>query len=968
MSSPELAVGPDERSAGLTDVPKVGGRVGEAEDGRPTRGQSHGALVRAPSSTVRRPQALALQGLVGNRAVARLLQRNSDGGCGVACDCASCKAKADDETALQRIMRTPASSTGIHRKTDVEAAIEADNGDAIAKLPTASLQKATDDQKIKMIGIILAKGVATDRLPLLWDIKPAVIEANVGQWQATWTKYASLMANHPLRKVFEFDTADVAKSMMAESQVLLEAHLEHYGLSEGSDKAGQNTADRQSSIDYVQKGAQEIAGAQAQLRAMLQVKIPNDKIYWQGQGLPGKPDEPFDPDVKPPLASKEGLALWEQVRKPYKEVEGAIDDYLEAVPELYPIVMSGTSSKREAYSDPGSTLATGEKPLEQIEKSIRQTLKNIKDSEGLVPVLARDRKLGPVEQQLLAGTKVIDPKRNWKNAPVYAAMVPTITAPASLGKTIGEMAVMVAVQVALAAATGGIGNALLSGAQVAGSVAERGVLQTASDTSMSSKNAIVDKREVAAANLAVVMDAAFAVFDLVPGLKQAKGVWGAARGEARAAAAAAEQLEKQALQLETKLLAKAEKAEIATLEKAMKEQLATAEKALADAKAKLPKAGEQEAKLIAIEIKKAEESVAKAKAIAGGAHGGEELTVVIGERTYRWSPGLGLVICASPCEKAVAKLDALGPKLVAEVRLHSASGAEQLQGRVAAARQHMVQLDTELLNKKQLTRPELEKVASHAESLLTEVEAQKRFAMLQFGNDAEALAAARAGRPAPLTAGGQWKTAVLDEIKGRKAAIEAADRKFFGSNPVELEKVLEARRAEWEAKIAPIARDIDAEGKAATPNGTNRSTLMTNLDTALSNFEREVRGQRTLVMEGGELKALTDAEASRLLGTQLQLDYVAVKDGKLILGDSKGIGDVSKSIEQINQALASRSEFARKFIDKGAVEARVYLSYAEFEQRGYRAIGHPPLLSQMIEGKLTQVKVAGGLPLHVVFN
>src|SRR4029450_422349 len=114
----------------------------------------------------------------------------------------------------------------VQRKSDLDTAIEGDGDSAlIGKLDTAVLQTAPPDKKVAVIRIILKNGSPLWRLELLWNNLPdSVVEANIGLGQSKWQDHAAVMSNHPRRKLFEFDVADLADDMLAESLAACEAY------------------------------------------------------------------------------------------------------------------------------------------------------------------------------------------------------------------------------------------------------------------------------------------------------------------------------------------------------------------------------------------------------------------------------------------------------------------------------------------------------------------------------------------------------------------------------------------------------------------------------------------------------------------------------------------------------------------------------------------------------------------------
>lgn len=908
--------------------------------------------------------ALQLQRSVGNRATREAITVSR---CGAGCHCESCA----DAVPVQRD-NTAGSGAG-----PVQKAIDDTSVDQIDKLDHAQIQLASTDQMVALIKIILDKGGATHRLDLLWNgLKDSDVEANIGLWKTTWERYASVMGSHPRLKLFGLDVADTANAMLTESEAACNAYLDYYGLTPGKKDAGTGTQERSESLKAVQDKAVELMGAQTQIKNLRTTKIPTDRRK-QFKGVPAF--LPFDEDVAPTLASPEGIETWTKTSKAVKDLSGSIDDYLEAFPELYPLVMGGQSSKKDAYGDPSTSQLATEKPLDAIEKGLHETIKNIHESKGkTVEILARDRKLKPVEQQLISGARTPPgaAQRNWKTSPVFSAMAPTLTK--EPGLITGETVLMFAFQIAIGVATGGIGNVVMGGVQLSMSGTEAGVIQKASDTSLGDKNAIVAKQEVAAANLAVALDAAFLLLDLVPAVKESIGVWGAARGKARLIEKAAEEVQKKALVYESKLMAKVPEAELRELQEAMQKEFEVASKDLDQVKSSAAKAQGAEKTLADGEVRKAAEALERAKTNLDATRAlksGEALVADIGGRRFSWVKGRGLVICSSPCMQARDYLANLGQLALDDANSASPLAGDMLRPRIASAGEHLAQVEQSLSAAHNVPgTDEFRRASAHADSILGEVLAQRDFAKLRFG-------AETAGQGMALATNDAWSKAVLANAEGRRRAIFSTVEQFYEALPNQQVAARDAALAEWEAKIAPnLAKIEDVGRKTGAGDANARITLMNELDKALTNYERELRGQRAIGLEGGTPSFFSDSASAAALGTTSKLDYVAELPGqRLLLGDSKGAGSVSDAVTQIEEAAASA--WVNQRVAAGqTLECRVYLSHAEAARQGYSAIGHPPQLMFYLDGaevRMTAKGVArdsGGkvveanLPLYVIWN
>ena len=274
-----------------------------------------------------------------------------------------------------------------------------------------------------------------------------------------------------------------------------------------------------------------------------------------------------------------------------------------------------------------------------------------------------------------------------------------------------------------------------------------------------------------------------------------------------------------------------------------------------------------------------------------------------------------------------------------EARDHSQLAGDFVEKQVASAKKHLADVDAMLAANPPKDAAALTRATSHADSVLEEVDAQKRFSLLRFPPDAGGQ----------VLSNGEWADALLKELKLRKQAIEKTDADFFGTLGPDVQARAEAAHAgDFKEKIgdpdAPdkgksIAKQIDDEGKKASAPDTNkRARLMDDVDKALTNYERELRGQRELVLEGADLQGFSEAEVANKLGITSgpRPDYVAEIGNKIIIGDSKGAGDYRKAIDQITPALDSKYVKDAKAAGK-TVECRVYLSSAEAERQGLSA-------------------------------
>ena len=349
--------------------------------------------------------------------------------------------------------------------------------------------------------------------------------------------------------------------------------------------------------------------------------------------------------------------------------------------------------------------------------------------------------------------------------------------------------------------------------------------------------------------------------------------------------------------------------------------------------------------------------------------GKEPITVQIGSHKYTWVEGKGLTICVNPCGLAREFLDAYGEQLyVKEARDHSQLAGDFVEKQVASAKKHLADVDAMLAANPPKDAAALTRATSHADSVLEEVDAQKRFSLLRFPPDAGGQ----------VLSNGEWADALLKELKLRKQAIEKTDADFFGTLGPDVQARAQAAHAgDLKAKVgdldAPdgrsLAKQIGDEGaKTSAPDLNKRAKLMDDVDTAVTNYERELRGQRELVLEGGDLQGFSDEEVGKKLGISSgpRPDYVAEIGNKIVIGDSKGAGDYRKAINQITPAL--NSQYVKDAVAAGkTVECRVYLSSAEAERQGLSASPTGQLLEH-IDGADVPVVVPGGYPLIVVFN
>ena len=178
--------------------------------------------------------------------------------------------------------------------------------------------------------------------------------------------------------------------------------------------------------------------------------------------------------------------------------------------------------------------------------------------------------------------------------------------------------------------------------------------------------------------------------------------------------------------------------------------------------------------------------------------GKEPITVQIGTHKYTWVEGKGLTICVNPCGLAREFLDAYGEQLyVKEARDHSQLAGDFVEKQVVSAKKHLADVDAMLAANPPKDAAALTRATSHADSVLEEVDAQKRFSLLRFPPDAGGQ----------VLSNGEWADALLKELKLRKQAIEKTDADFFGTLGPDVQARAQAAHAgDLKAKVG----DLDA--------------------------------------------------------------------------------------------------------------------------------------------------------------
>jgi hypothetical protein len=945
--------------------------------------------------------SLALQRTVGNRATAKFLQRSANPcSCEGNCSCKVTPSLADSHLNLQRMPDQPVI---MRRSAEVAKAVDSSDAAGVGSLENAQIRLASTTDKMAMVRILLDQNVASYKLPVMWNVDDATVNGHIDLWQRTWAEHADSMGSDLRRTYFARDVEDAAREFLDENERVITAHLQYYGLTPDADKSGQNAVQREASLQSVAAGAQEILRAQAAMAELRNVRletVPLPTGPSSAAGSAGGPPDiaheevqfiPFSPDGSGVLSAK-GITDWTKTFEAWDDLSKAIDGYLDSHPELYPIVMGGQSSKRGAYEDSTGAKKGAENPLQAIDDSLHKSLKNIADSRPLLAALAKDRKLGPVETLVLAGDGTAPGSiRNWKTDPLWSAMVPSITKAKGLGTTIAEMAVYAAVQVALGMATGGIGNVLMSGAQAGISAAEANVLSTASDTSMSADTSIVSKEDVAEANLQAGMDAAFALLDILPAVRSARGVWGAAAQDARTVAAAAKQMERDVLAYEAEMMAEKVKTRVPEIEKSIESQLRTARQSAADAKQKVLSAAESEKTLVEAEAKSAQRSLIQAEALALSAKeirvGGVDGGFAIGKNRFRII-GNRLFVCNSPCEWILERLRTMGAAAMEEAQKHSLPAVAHVKGKYRDTIAHLSRLERSLpaaitnAERKALT----EQFATHANSVLEEFAAQKRFALEYFPN----VGAGQAAKAFDKT----WVNTMKTHFADRKTAMLDAERKFYTSRyPTHVETILAERRKTFEDLSNQALRDIEKLTQAG--QGAEAGNVATKLNDTIYAREREWRSGRANILEGGDVMFVDKVTGKGTLATSDEAirgllypnaskgakglsspDYLVKLGDRHIVADSKGAGNALDSIKQIKAGVESA---ALGHVPSAKIDCVVHLSYDSMKKVQWMAIGHPPQLHSSVGGVLTPEFVRGSrvvngvaedyvLPLLVRFN
>jgi hypothetical protein len=494
---------PEEVEANLTAAP-------------PPRGAGHGLLLAG-----------------GNRAVARLIgRRTAEAG----------KRLAAIEiqrpvVGVQRLAGSRTVSASLARQTPgqdagrVADAISKKSATAVASLTKDDFAKATDDQRIDMIGIVLAGGRG-DALPLLWDSfgggPETAATAHPNEWKQSLTDHADDMSKSKnvleLERSFKDDIAQVAQAYLTENDALIKSEMEKLGIPQ-TDGGGASPTDAQAqALQKEQAAAGDLEQAQKAREALRETVIAfHDKpVEKGGSELPegGVENiehtyEPvlFDPDrrfdaAEQPTDYLPGVRTWEETNEQQADLTNLIKAFFMAHPALYAISRGDGSGARAGAVNQ----ATPAEARRLLGDQLRTVLQNIESARGVVATLALQ--MTPIQEQLLTGRigARVDLKTDWSTPfrRPLGSYAQARQAPGPWWEELGAATLQAAAYAVVSLASGGMGAVLLAGGQAAISIGEYQALEAASRANVTPDTALITDGEVSAAACRAIMDVALA--------------------------------------------------------------------------------------------------------------------------------------------------------------------------------------------------------------------------------------------------------------------------------------------------------------------------------------------------------------------------------------------------------------------------------------------------------------------------
>lgn len=445
----------------------------------------------------------------------------------------------------------------MQRTGPVDAAITTATPDAVSALTDPELAKASTEQKLRMIDIVLPTG--GEPLRRLWDSfgggLAAAATSHPDQWTRSITEHPAQMRLSrevkTLQAAFALDVRDVAWAYLRENDKLTVTEMQRLGIPEKEGEAAPPTATQALALAATQRDAAELAKAQQTREQLRQTEIAyHDKAVAAGeQELPPggvenldhvyepvlfDPDHPFEA-AEQPTDYVPGVRTWAETNRQHVELTRVIQSYFIAHPALYALSRAdsgGGNAAAVAGADPAQARS-------RLARSLYEVRKNIADARGLVPSLALE--MTPIHNQLLTGRvdAAASLSRDWSKPFLHPLGQDVVDQqkPGPWWQQLGAFTLEAAAYVVAGLATGGIGPLLLAGGQAAISVGKYQALETASRSNVTPDTVLIQDGQVQAAAVEAVMSVAMA---FIAAVGAARGLFAARMASAAGRALATE--------------------------------------------------------------------------------------------------------------------------------------------------------------------------------------------------------------------------------------------------------------------------------------------------------------------------------------------------------------------------------------------------------------------------------------------
>jgi hypothetical protein len=451
--------------------------------------------------------------------------------------------------ALQRLAGNRAASTlAVQRQGNakVQAAIDGSDPVALGELPREEFRSASDDQRFRAVTILLDNnkgGVGQIRadagIPNVWDGFGANLEAVVAQRPAEWERSLKEKRSitvtstyfQGLRARFWMDVQHVVGGYLNENEQFCHEQLPKLGLDpQGKILAGPPSPKQLDELNRLRPEAQKIAADREAMSALRAVECG----YTVKESLPGgvgmEGDRAkFDPAARPKAEPQpgDGMKSWDEVNGHYQELHKLVAARLAANP-----VLAALDREHDEARAGTQTVATGtrEEALEQLGRSLSDTLDNIKQTRGLLsPTTVQEFK--PVHQQLVMGTvpKIHQPQAQWAVSPALKPAGEVIVGELTPDpvETVVKAVGMFALYAVIGFATGGValavGTLASDAVETAVAAGKAEALASAAGTNLTADTTLVTRGQVDEAKAELIEKAAFAFLDLAGAMSAVRG-------------------------------------------------------------------------------------------------------------------------------------------------------------------------------------------------------------------------------------------------------------------------------------------------------------------------------------------------------------------------------------------------------------------------------------------------------------